>query len=259
VHLEDHWVERGAERLREAAAELVRRQVDVIVAADTPMLYAAQQATHTIPIVGFFGVDPVAEGLVASLARPGGNLTGVSGMIPELSSKLLELLKEAVPGVTRVAILTDGVPPMLQDMERAAQTLGVHTYHLVVGYPDQFEPAFTEAIREGAGALVILPSVLFVPHLQHIAALALQHRLPAIFWQRRFAEVGGLMTYGPSWPHLWQRAAAQVDKILKGSRPADLPVEQPMKLERVINLKTAKQLGFTIPPTLLFQADEVIR
>jgi putative tryptophan/tyrosine transport system substrate-binding protein len=160
--------------------------------------------------------------------------------------------------VTRVAVLTED-PRGLHAMRRAAQSLGVSMYPLFVGKPDQFEPAFQEAIRAGAGALVILPAVVFSQHQQRIAALALQHGLPAIYWSQRFAKAGGLMAYGPSLAHLWQRTATYVDKILKGAKPADLPVERPLKFELVITLKTAKALSLTIPPTLLFQATEVIR
>jgi putative tryptophan/tyrosine transport system substrate-binding protein len=258
IVLEYRWAEWQASRLSALAAELVRLPADVLVAGDTVAIQAAMRATTTIPIIVVSVADPLEWGAIATLARPGGNVTGVGGTVLELSGKLLELIKEAVPRVTRVAILADGPRP-LQDMERAAQGAGVHTYHLVVGYPDQFEPVFQEAVREGAGALIILPSVFFVQHLRLIAALARQHGLPAIFWSPRFAEVGGLMAYGPSLPHLWQRAAAHVDKILKGAKPADLPVEQPMTFEFVINLKTAQALGLTIPPALLFHATKVIR
>jgi putative ABC transport system substrate-binding protein len=263
IVLEYRWAEGQVSRLSPLAAELVRLPVDVIVVADTPAIRTAQQATTTNPIVMVSVGDPVAMGFVADLARPGGNMTGVGGMVPELSGKLLELLKEAVPRVTRMAILGGSADPgtarMARETERAAQALGVHTQHLVVWSPDQFEPTFKAAIREGVGALVVLPSVVSASHQREIAALALQNGLPAIFWSERFAEVGGLMAYGPSLPHLWQRAAVHIDKILKGAKPADLPVEQPMKFELVINLKTAQALGLTIPPSLLFQADEVIR
>jgi putative ABC transport system substrate-binding protein len=263
VHLEYHGAERRAERLREAAAELVRRQVDVIVAADTPTLYAAQQATRTIPIVGFFGVDPVGEGLIASLARPGGNLTGVSGMVPELSSKLLELLTGALPEVRRVAVLANPGPPttrrMVTDVERAADARGVQLQVVEVRAPQGFESAFEAAAREGAGALLILPNPLFALHEPQLAALALQSRLPAMYWRRSFADRGGLIAYGPNLNDMFRRAAHQVDRILKGVQPMDVPVEQAMTFELVINLKTANALGITIPPTLLFQATEVIR
>jgi putative ABC transport system substrate-binding protein len=259
IVLEYRWAEGQASRLSALAAELVRLPVDVIVAGDTPAIRAATHATTTIPIVMISVVDPLQWGAVATLARPSGNVTGVGGMVLNLGGKLLELLKEAVPGVTRVAILAGEDPRTIQDIEPAAQAFGVHLHFLAVGYPDQFEPAFREAIREGAGALVVLPSAFYAQHLRHIAALALQHGLPAIFWSQRFAEAGGLMAYGPSWLHLWQRAAVYVDKLLKGAKPADLPVEQPMTFELVINLKTAKALGLTIPPTLLFQATKVLR
>ena len=256
--LEYRWAEGQPSRLPTLAAELVQLPVDLLVAGDTAAIRAVQHATSTVPIVMVSVDDPLAWGAVATLAHPGGNVTGVGGVVPELNGKLLELLTEAVPGLTRVAILSDGAP-MRQDLERAAQALGVHTSHLVVGDPDQFEPAFREANGEGAGALLVLPSVWLVGHLPRIAAAARQQGLPAIFWLRRFAELGGLMAYGPDWPYLWHRAAAYVDKILKGAKPADLPVEQPMKFEFVINLKTAEALGLSIPPALLFQATEVIR
>jgi putative ABC transport system substrate-binding protein len=263
VHLEYRWAERSAERLRGAAAELVRRQVEVIVAGDTVALYAAQHATHTIPIVGFFAVDPVADGLVASLARPGGNLTGVSGMVPELSSKWLELLQGALPEVARVAVLAHPGNPtterMVAAVARAAGALGVQLQVVEVRELRGFEPAFEAATREGAGALLILPGLLFSLHEQQLAALALQSRLPALYWRRSFADRGGLIAYGPNLDDLLRRAAHQVDHILKGVPPRDLPVEQATTFELVINLKTAQKLGLAIPPTLIFQAHEVIR
>jgi putative tryptophan/tyrosine transport system substrate-binding protein len=256
--VEFRWARGQVSQLSPLAAELVQLPVDVIVVANTPAIEVVTQATTTIPIVMLSVSDPLRWESVARLARPGGNVTGVGGMVREVREKLLELLKEAVPGVTRVAILTEDSRG-LEAMRRAARSLGVSMYPLFVGKPDQFEPAFKEAIRAGAGALVVMPSVVFSQHQRHIAALALQHGLPAIYWSQRFAEVGGLMAYGPSLPHLWQRVAAHVDKILKGAKPADLPVEQPMAFAFVINLKTAQALGLTIPPTLLFQATEVIR
>jgi ABC-type uncharacterized transport system substrate-binding protein len=261
--LEYRWANGQPSRLSSLAAELVRLPVDVIVVSASPAIRAAQRATTIIPIVMLSVGDPVEAGFVADLARPGGNITGVGGIVPELSGKLLELLKEAVPGVTRMAVLASPANPatehMVRETERAAQALGVQTQLLIVGNPDRFVPAFKAAISEGAGALLVLPSVFFAFHQRRIAALALQNGLPAIFWSRGFAEVGGLMAYGPSWPHLWQRAAAHVDKILKGAKPAELPVEQPMKFELVVNLKTAKVLGLTISPFILFQADKVIQ
>jgi putative tryptophan/tyrosine transport system substrate-binding protein len=258
IVVEFRWARGQASQLPPLAAELVQLPVDVIVVADAAAIRAAQHATTTIPIVMISVSDPEAAGFVAELARPGDNITGIGGVVLNLSGKLLELVKEAVPGVTRVAILTPG-PKGLDRMKRAAQSLGVSMHPLFVGEPDRFEPAFQEAIRVGAGALVVMPALVFARHRERIAALALQHGLPAIHWSQRFAEVGGLMSYGPSVPHLWQRAAAHVDKILKGAKPAELPVEQPMTFEFVINLKTAQALGLTIPPSVLFQATKMIR
>ncbi len=261
--LEYRWANGQPSRLSSLAAELVRLPVDVIVVSASPAIHAAQRATTIIPIVMLSVSDPVDEGFVADLARPGGNITGVGGVVPELSGKLLELLKEAVPGVTRIAVLAglanSTTGRMVHEIERAAQAFGVSTQLLVVGHPDRFAPAFEAAISKGAGALLVLPSVFLSYHQRQIAALALKHGLPAIFWQRGFAEAGGFMAYGPSRSHLWQRAATYVDKILKGAKPADLPVEQPMQFELVVNLKTAKALGVTISPFILFQADTVIQ
>jgi putative ABC transport system substrate-binding protein len=261
--LEYRWANGQPRRLSSLAAELVRLPVDVIVVSASPAIRAAQRATTTIPIVMISIGDPVEEGFVAGLARPGGNITGVGGVVPELSGKLLELLKEAVPEVRRMAVLAGLANPtterMVHEIERAAQTFRVSTQFLMVDHPDRFEPAFEAAISEGAGALLVLPSVFLSYHQSHIAVLALKNGLPAIYWQRGFAEAGGLMAYGPSSSHLWQRAATYVDKNLKGAKPADLPVEQPMQFELIVNLKTAKALGLTISPFILFQADKVIQ
>jgi putative tryptophan/tyrosine transport system substrate-binding protein len=261
--MEYRWANGQPSRLSSLAAELVRLPVDVIVVVASPAIRAVQRATTTIPIVMVSVGDPVEEGFVADLARPGGNISGVGGVVPELSGNLLEFLTEAVPGVTRMAVLAGLANPtterMVHDIERAAQAFGVSTQLLMVGPPDRFEPAFEAAISEGAGALLVLPSVFLSYHQSQIAALALKNRLPAIYWQRGFAEACGLMAYGPRGSHLWQRAATHVEKILKGAKPADLPVEQPIQFELVVNLKTMKALGLTISPVLLFQADEVIR
>jgi putative tryptophan/tyrosine transport system substrate-binding protein len=263
ITVEYRWAEDNIDRLPALADELVRLQVDVIVVGDTPVIRAAQQATTTIPIVIRSVGDPVAQGFATSLARPGGNITGVGGLVVELNGKLLELLKEAVPDVTCVAVLLNPANPatesMLRDVESTARVLGVQLQVVEVGDPGQFERAFDTAIQGGAGALLVLPAVLFARNQRHIAALAVKSRLPAIFSQRPFAALGGLMAYGPRLSDLWRRVAVYVDKILKGAKPADLPVEQPMTFELVVNLKTAKALGLTIPPTLLFQADEVLR
>jgi putative tryptophan/tyrosine transport system substrate-binding protein len=256
--LEYRWAEGQPTRVSPLAAELVRLPVDAIVTGDTSAIRAVTHATTTVPIVMVSVDDPLEWGAVATLARLGGNVTGAGGLVLESSSKLLELLKEAVPGVTRMAIVPGGGPRTIQDMQHAAQRIGVHTSLLPMRYPEQFEPAVQEAIRQGTGALIILPGVS-AQHLSRVAALALQYGLPAIHWSERFAEAGGLMAYGPSWSHLWRRAAAQVDKILKGAKPADLPIEQPTTFEFVINLKTAQALGLTMPAALLFQATKLIR
>jgi putative ABC transport system substrate-binding protein len=207
--------------------------------------------------------DPVEAGLVASLAQPGGNLTGLTTLAPEHSGKRLALLTEAVPGVSQVAVLWNPADRYaaleVRVMEAAARGLGVQLQSLEVRGPDEFERAFEAAAREGAGALSILATPFIAQNLRRIVNLALEHRLPAIFWAQRFAEAGGLMAYGPNRRDLYHRAAVLVGKVLQGAKPADLPVEQPMRFELVINLKTAQALGLTIPPMLLFQADEVIR
>jgi putative ABC transport system substrate-binding protein len=263
ITVEYRWAEDKLDRLPALADELVRLPVDVIVVGDTPAIQAAQQATTTIPIVMRSVGDPVAQGFVTSLAQPGGNITGVGGLVIEVNGKLLELLKEAVPEVTRVAVLVNTTNPsmksMVRDVESTARKLGVQLHLVAMEDPGQFEGAFDMAIQGGAGALLILPSFLFARNQRHLAALAVKHRLPAIFSQRPFAAVGGLMAYGPRLSDLWRRVAALVDKILKGAKPADLPVERPTTFELVINLKTAQALGLTMPPLLLFQADEVIR
>jgi ABC-type uncharacterized transport system substrate-binding protein len=252
------------DRVGDLAAELVRLNVDVIYVSNTTLIRAVQHATTTIPIVMFSIDDPVEEGFIASLARPGGNITGVdASFIMGLGGKLLELLPEVVSPNSRVAILSNPdtrvVAGMLQEVKVAAQALDITLQFLEARKPDEFASAFDTAMREGAGALLILPSVVFTMHLKQLAALAAQHRLPAIHSILPFAQEGGLLAYGPNLAALRRRAAYYVDRILRGAKPADLPVERPMKFELVINLKAAQALGLTIPPTLLFQADEVIR
>jgi putative ABC transport system substrate-binding protein len=255
------YAERQAERLPALAAELVRLNVGVIVVMETPAIHAAIHATTTIPIVMLTVGDPVESRFVETLARPGGNVTGVGGLVHELTQKWLELLKEAVPGVTRIAIFRVPRAPAhhVTDLEAAARELGVHLHFLEVRGADEFESALNTAAKEGAGALLILPSPFFALHERRMAALTVKSRLPAIFWRRPFAEAGGLMSYGPSIADHWRRGAVLVGKILQGAKPADLPVERPTKFELVINLKTAQVLGLTIPPLLLFQADKVIQ
>jgi putative ABC transport system substrate-binding protein len=262
--LEFRWAEGQVERLAALAAELVYLPVDVIVTSGPPGVRAAQAATRTIPIVMGRMDDADVHGFVASLAHPGGNVTELSFQTGDLSGKWLELLKEAAPHSARVAVLWDATGTMHQrhTLEATARVLGVDLRVLEVRRPDEFDGAFTAAQAVQADGLVILASPLFTVHTPRLAALAARSRLPAIYYQRGFAEAGGLMSYGPeesdaSWG--WQRAATYVHKILQGAKPADLPVEQPTKFELVLNLKTPQALGITIPPTLLFQADEVIR
>jgi ABC-type uncharacterized transport system substrate-binding protein len=261
--VENRWASGRFDRLTALVAELLRLHVDVIVVNGTPAISAVRQATTTLPIVAFFPIDPVAEGFIASLAHPGGNITGAGGMIPELSGKLLELLKEAVPGVTRMTVLVTPYHPargpMVEETTLAAQALGIQLQVLEVRDLAGLAGAFDAAITERVGALVVLPGLLFANNQRRIAELALEHLLPTIYWERLFAQVGGLMAYGPKLPEVWRRIAALVDKILKGAKPADLPVEQPTTFDLAINLKTAQALSLTIPPTLLFQATEVIQ
>jgi ABC-type uncharacterized transport system substrate-binding protein len=254
------------ERLPALAAELVALQVDVIVAGTTPPALAAKRATSTLPTV-FIGVaDPVTSGLVTSLARPGGNATGLSLLAPELVGKCLEQLTQAVPGVSRVAVLwqpgalgerTD--KDMLKGAEGAARALGVRLQFVEARRPENLDRAFSDMTRARAGALTVLSSAMFTNERRRLVDLAAKHRLPAGYPYREFVDAGGLMAYGPNLADLYRRAAAYVDKILRGAKPGDLPVEQPTKFELVINLKTAKAFGLTIPPSLLGRADEVIR
>jgi putative ABC transport system substrate-binding protein len=251
------------ERLPHLAAELVSLKVDVIVAAGTPAVQAAKEATKTIPIVTPITTEPLETGLVASLARPGGNITGLSYMSSDLSGKRLELLREVVPGVSRIAVLSNPssatVPPMMRETEVAARALGVKLQRLEVRGPDDFERVFQAARKERAGALITLDDAFAFTQRTRIVKLATKNRLPAIYGFREFVEVGGLMSYAANLSDMYRRAATYVDKILKGTKPADLPVEQPMKFELVINLKTAEQIGLTIPPNVLVRADKVIK
>jgi putative ABC transport system substrate-binding protein len=254
------------ERLPALAAELVALKVDVITAGGIAPALAAKQATRTLPIV-FTGVsDAVSAGLVTSLARPGGNVTGSSGLVTELVGKCLEQLKQAVPGVSRVAVLRDPSAldertqiDMLKGAEVAAQTLGVRLQFLEARGPAEFDRAFSEMTRARANALTVVTSVMLFIERRRLVNLAAKHRLPAVTTWREFPDEGGLMSYGPNIADLYRRAANYVDKILKGAKPADLPVEQSSKFELVINLKTAKALGLTIPQSLLLRADEVIQ
>ena len=265
--IENREAEGKADRLPVLAAELVALKVDVIVAAPgTGGPRVAMQATRTIPIVFIAAGDPVGSGLVTSLARPGGNVTGLSNLAPELVGKRLELLTQAVPGVSRVAVLwfpgalgerTD--KDMLKEAEVAARGLGVRLQFVEARDPADFDRAFSDMTRARAGALTVLPSNMFLREHRRLVDLVAKNRLPTVFPWREVVDAGGLMSYGANQPDLFRRAATYVDKILKGAKPGDLPVEQPTKFELVINLKTAKALGLTIPQSVLAHADEVIQ
>ena len=254
------------ERLPARVAELVALKVDVIVTAGgTLPALAAKQATKTIPIVFASAPDPVTDGLVTSLARPGGNVTGLSQLAQELVGKRLEQLEQAVPGVSRVAVLWQpgGLGErtekgMLKGAEVAARALGVRLQFVEARSPADFDRAFTEMTRARADALTVLPSTMLNTERRRLVDLAAKNRLPAVYPWRESVDAGGLMSYGPNLADLFRRAAIYVDKILKGAKPADLPVEQPTKFELVINLKTAKALGITVPHSLLLRADQVI-
>jgi ABC-type uncharacterized transport system substrate-binding protein len=262
IVVEYRYANGKAEALPDLAAELVSLEVDVIVASGTPGPLAAKSATKTIPIVMASAGDPVRTGLVASLARPGGNVTGLSTLTPDLGGKRLQLVKELLPGVARVAVLWNAANPytvlLVREIEAAARTLRVQIQSLEVRGPDDFQNVLPTAISGGAGALVVVDDPLTVSSRTLIVSFAAQHRLPAMYGFREFAEAGGLMAFGANLADLYRRAPVYVDKILKGAKPADLPVEQPAKFDLVINLKTAKALGLTIPPSLLARADQVI-
>jgi putative ABC transport system substrate-binding protein len=251
------------ERLPELAADLVNLKVDVIVTQGTPSAQAAKKATNTIPVVMATSGDAVGTGLVASLARPGGNVTGLSILATDLDTKWLELLKEAAPNISRVAWLANPaiVPEMisLKNLQSVGPSLGVAVQLVEMRGPESFESSFATVVQDRFNAVIVTPNSSYVPHRQQLVSLTAKHRLPAMYGWKEFPEAGGLMSYGVILPDLFRRAAVYVDKILKGTKPADLPVEQPMKFEFVINLKAAKQIGLTIPPNVLARADKVIR
>jgi putative ABC transport system substrate-binding protein len=262
IALEWRFADENFDRLPDLASDLVALPVDIIVANGTPATRAAKGATSLIPIVMVSVSDPVSTGLVASLARPGGNVTGLSIFGPDLSGKRLELLKEAVAKLTRVAALfnpTNGTSHLeLREMQAAARALNVELRSVEVSTPNTMEIAFGAVMRENAEAFVVLTDGLLFSERKAIADLAAKHRLPGIYWEPEFSRAGGLMSYGPSSTDLSRRSAGYVDQIIKGASPADLPVQQPTKFELVINLKTAKALGLEVPATLLARADEVI-
>ena len=262
IRFEHKYAEGKNEILPNLAAELVRHQSDVILAIGTSAARAAKDATQTIPIVFARIADPVGLGLIRALARPGGNLTGVSVQTRELAAKSLELLITAVPDAKRVGVLFDSsfppAGPQLTEIEGGARSLHLELVPADVRGPDDFEPALVAMTERHTGAVIVIPGLIFTEYIQRLNGLMAQARFPAMFSRREHVEAGGLMSYGTNYADMYRRAAAHVDKILKGAKPADLPVEQPTKFELVINLKTAKALGLTIPNGMLMRADEVI-
>jgi ABC-type uncharacterized transport system substrate-binding protein len=261
VAIEYRWAEGRNEHYNEIAAEFVRLKVDVIVTYSTAPVIAAKQATSVIPIVFAAANDPVGANLVASLARPGGNVTGLSVQQTDVAGKKLELLREVVPGLRHLAIMANtGNPGGMLEMgeaQAAARTLGLEAITIEIRRAEDIAPGF-DALKGRAEALYVCTDPLVVTNRARIHTLAMGARLPTIYNSREYVETGGLLSYGPNWPHMWSRAAGMVDKILRGTKPADIPVEQPTKFDLVINLTTAKALGLDVPPTLLARADEVI-
>ena len=263
ILIEYRWAEGRYERFPALIAELIAMKVDVIVTAGTPASLAVKKATTSIPLVMAAVGDPIGVGLVASLARPGGNATGLSAIAPELEGKRLELLREVVPKLSHIAVLWNPDNPFhagsLKEARAAAQVLGIKVQLLGVRVSEEFPAAFAAILRERPGALLVLADRIFLHNRARIVDFEAKHRLPGVYAYRELVEAGGLMSFGPSYAGMHRRAAYYVDRILKGAKPADLPVEQPTRFELLINLKTAKALGLTIPQSLLLRADEVIQ
>ena len=263
ILIEYRWAEGKYERFPALIAELIALKVEVIVTAGTPAALAVQKATTTTPLVMVAVGDPIGTGLIASLARPGGNITGLTSISPELDGKRLELLREVAPKISYVAVLWNPVSPLQvvgeREVQAAARVLRMKVLSLGVRAPEELEGAFAAMLRERPGALLVLADRLFLHHRARIMDFAAKHRLPGVHAYRELVEVGGLMSYGPSYAGMHRRAGYFVDKILKGAKPADLPVEQPTRFELVINMKTAKALGLTIPQSVLIRADHVIQ
>ena len=263
IVIEYRWAEGKYERFPALIAELAALNVDVIVTAGTPAALAVKRTTPSIPLVMAAVGDPIGVGLVASLARPGGNVTGLSAIAPELEGKRLELLREVVPKLSHIAVLWNPDNPFhagsLKETRAAAQVLGIKAQLVSVRISEEFPAAFAAIVRERPGALLVLADRIFLHNRARIVDFGAKHRLPGVYPYRELVEAGGLMSFGPSYPGMHRRAAHYVDKILKGSKPADLPVEQPATFELIINLKAAKALGLTIQPSLLQRADELIQ
>ena len=266
LFVERRWAAGQEDQLPAMAADLVNLKMDVIVTLSTPAAMAAKQATNTIPIVITFVADPLGSGLVASLARPGGNITGVTTIAPELVAKRLELLKQVVPDAGRIAVLWDPIGltertrrNMREETEAAGRALGVNLQFFEVRRPEDFERVFAAMVDARIGALLVSPTPMLFEARKGIVTHAAKNRLPTVYAWREAVEAGGLVSYATNFPEMYRRAAIYVDKILKGAKPGDLPIEQPTRFELVINLKTAKALGLSIPDSLLQRADEVIR
>jgi putative tryptophan/tyrosine transport system substrate-binding protein len=262
IVVERRYVAGRYDRLTDLTAELVRLKVDVILAASTPVAHGAKRATATIPIV-MVVADPVGTGLVSSLAQPGGNLTGLSDFHADLITKRLELLKDIVPSASRIAVLLNPANPtcslQMKDLTTAASSLGVTLFSVEAKGPDDIAPIFSTMKKQRAGALLVCGDRMLNTHRTQIFDLTTENRLPAIYTTKEYADAGGLMSYGANFTELYHRAATYTDKILKGAKPADLPIEQPTKFELIINLKAANQIGLTIPPNVLARADRVIK
>ena len=263
ILIEYRWAEGKYERFPTLIAELIALKIDVIVTAGTPAALAVKKATTSIPFVMVAVGDPVGTGLVASLARPGGNITGLTSISPELEGKRLELLREVIPKLSHFAVLWNPVSPFQviaeKEVQAAATVLRMKVLSLGIRAPEELDNAFAAILRERPGALLVLADRLFLHHRTRIMDFAAQHRLPGVHAYLELVEAGGLMSYGPSYADMHRRAATYVDKILKGTKPVDLPVERPMKFELVINLTAAKKIGLTIPPNVLARADKVIK
>jgi putative ABC transport system substrate-binding protein len=264
IVIEDRYADGVVDRLRALVAELIRLKVDIIVTTSSATTWAAKDATKSIPIVMTVSADALGEGLVTSLAHPSENITGMTFLVgPEIAGKQLQLLKELVPAAARVVVLTNPTnrshAAFARELKVAARSLGAQLQVLEARSPEQLDNAFAAMTRERAGALLVLSDSIFVGQRRRIVDLAARTRLPAIYYQREFVDAGGLISYGASLLDMFRRAATDVDKILKGAKPGDLPIEQPTKFELAINLKTAKALGLTIPQSLLLRADEVIQ
>jgi putative ABC transport system substrate-binding protein len=263
IDLEIGWAEGRADRLADLASRLVGARIDVLVTSGSEAIRAAQRAHGTVPIVMATVADPVGLGVAGSLARPGGRLTGLAILSPELTAKRLQLFREALPSVTRVGLLWNPVNEvntlMLREAETASRSLGIELQPVPVRAADQIAAAFGTLVERRTGGILMFEDSMLVSHTEQIIRLAAQHRLPTMYPFRSLVDAGGLMSYGPHVLDLWRRAAVYVDKILKGAKPGDLPIEQPTKFELVINLKTAKALGLTIPQSLLVRADEIIQ